>query len=701
MTAEAQAPPAPQPRDEGGRIRRVVGPAATMTLAVVLAGWIVAGAWGPHLPPGDDTTAHLVRADFAIEHLFRRGRLDGWQPSFILGYQEFLFIGPGFTLAVAATRLLSFGLLSTPGAVKAVNLASFLLVPLAVMFLARAWGLRRRAAGVAGILSLAVNNPFGGVGVTGLFTVGLVTHQFAAPFFFLALGGMVRLLREPAPKWTALTAGALGVLFSSHGISVIILGCLFALVLATYVVTRRRDVGLPALLRSARHLAGAGFAGAGLAGFVLVPFAAHRDLRGIFTTWGTPPIGERLSEIWDGQLLLRPHIAALVAAGLAYAAYQAGRTRGRTALLPLLATTIAYLPLAHYALRTWPYSVVPPQLTTRALGYVAVLALLPLAALIAAAAEPARRLGHAAALAAAAVIVVWPAAPLREVARQSRTAVPAMYEAAQELADRVPHGARFATERDFPDEITRTGVTNPDRWLAWASRRNTLNNFNVESSMNPKAAYEAEHVLDRPPEQLGDALARLGVTHLVTVSDDGTAAVRSSDRFAEVWSRPPLAIFRVAPAAGQPDPADLVTADGPLGADVVRAEPERLVVQLRAREATRAVVPIGWSPKWHARLDGRPVPLTKGRDGRLELRLPAGQSRLELEFRPDVWDSLGLVLSLGTAATGSWWMWRRRRPAAEAPSADEEPGAQDAEPVEAEADHGPEGAEAVADVGPH
>ena len=40
-------------------------------VAVVVAGWLTHGLWGPGLLPGDDTMAHLVRAEFGARWLAR------------------------------------------------------------------------------------------------------------------------------------------------------------------------------------------------------------------------------------------------------------------------------------------------------------------------------------------------------------------------------------------------------------------------------------------------------------------------------------------------------------------------------------------------------------------------------------------------------------------------------------------------------
>jgi hypothetical protein len=80
---------------------------------VVLSVWFTWGIWATGVPVGDDTAAHYVRTQYAIDNLFANGLLDGWQSSFGLGYQEFLFVGPGFTMMAALLKVLSLGGLST------------------------------------------------------------------------------------------------------------------------------------------------------------------------------------------------------------------------------------------------------------------------------------------------------------------------------------------------------------------------------------------------------------------------------------------------------------------------------------------------------------------------------------------------------------------------------------------------------------
>jgi hypothetical protein len=205
----------------------------------------------------------------------------------------------------------------------------------------------------------------------------------------------------------------------------------------------------------------------------------------------------------------------------------------------------------------------------------------------------------------------------------------------------------------------------PAFWLAYASGRNSLNGFGIESSNTPGPNVEADgFALANPPDTEADFLNRMGVTHTVTMTDALADHFTGSPRFDLVWRDSPIAIFAVRPRPGQPDPASLVATDAPATARLRRADPERLLIDIDAVGATRADVAVAWSPKWHATLDGRPVRIGHTGEGLITLRVPAAASTLELAYEPDAWDRFGVVVSGVTvvvlAALGVLW-WRRRQ----------------------------------------
>jgi hypothetical protein len=629
-----------------------------LVVAVLLAVWLTTGLWGREPPSGDDTMAHLIRAQFTLDELAPHAQLDGWQSRFGLGYQQFLFYGPAFTWAVVLLHWLSLGLLSVAGAFKVAAIASFVALPLSVAYLAGSFGLGRRAAGLAAILVLCVSSPFGGVGLEGTFGIGLIPNQLGAVFACLALGAMLRLVTDPGPRRVVVAGVALAAVFVTHAISAVILAVLLAVILLTFLGTEGWQAGL------VRHLAGALVLAGGLAAFWLAPAFAHNNLRGALTSWENPPLAERLADLLAGRLLFHGLLVWLLLAGWLYAVHRFQQRQPWA--LALVVTPFAYLWVADLFLRWDPNNVVSMQLANRGLGYVGVLAVLPFAALLAHAATPFgdqrrwRVAGEALAILSAALLVAGTSGANRSEVVREQTPTPTLRALAVQLAANVPDGARFVTQRDFPNERRITGVSHPDFWLPWASGRDTLNLFNIESSTTGWPGQVADHLTEQPPDEAADELARLGVTHVAVINDQAAQPLMASPRFTTLWRSRPTALLAVSPRQGQPAPGSLLSTPAAAQARLVRAEAQQLVVEASSGQPTSATIAVAWSPKWHARTNGRPAPLGRSANGLLTLSLPAGRSTIKLVFRPDAWDMLGVTLTTLTIVALAGLAWRRR-----------------------------------------
>ena len=619
-------------------------------VAVALVLWASQGVWGGRPPAGEDVMAHLVRVDFGISELVTHGRLDGWLPRFYVGYQEFLFNGPGFVWAVAAVRGLTFGLLSDLGALKVTGVLSLAAVPVSVAFFARSVALGRLAAGIAAVLSLLVSNIFG-VGLQGMYSVGLLSHQVGAPLFFVALGALLRVPVDARRRWIVVAAVAVAGLAVTHLISVMVLAVFYPL-LAAGLLRRRPE--WDALVRLGVTAAAA----CGLAAWWLLPAVAHRDLSGAVATWGTPSLADRLYEVANGGILFRPYTVWIVFIGWAYAIV---RLRDRKPFaLTLVVAPVAYLVFAHWAAERWPGNDFTLQLANRGLGYAGVIALLPAAAALADAATwatgrlrpstpVAAPVCGAAALGVAALLVLSGLGPDRAVVAQLAEPAPELRAAAEELARVVPDDGRFATERDYPDEISRLGIIQPANWLTAVSGRRSLNGFNLESSSTTEAALEPERIGKVPAADIAASLGRLGVTHVVAVTDHSIADFDASDRFRPVWRQGTVAIYELV------RPRGAIPYSGDLTGRVLESSPEHLRVTLDPAHATTATLGIAWSPKWHATIDDRAVPVRHTPDGLIDLTLPSGRVTVDLTYDPDNWDRLGVAISFLTLAAISGW----------------------------------------------
>lgn len=628
-----------------------VATGALVGMAVALR--LTRQAWGPELVPGADVSGHLVRTEVGFE-ILRQGDLDGWSSRFGLGYQQFLFYGQGFTWLLGLVRLVTFGLLSTPGAMKVVAIASLVAIPPAAAFLARSLGLGARGAGVVAVLSLLPSSPFG-VGADGLFGIGLLPQQVAGVLFLVVFGAIVRSLTRPGRRWIVLVALGLAALVVTHLITVAILAAFVACTVVVLAITRELDP------RGLGRIALAGVVAAGLSAFWIVPFLAHRNLHGPVATWETPPFGERLADVLAGRLLFEPLVAQIVLFAFGYGLVRAGRGRP-------CAYVVCVVPLVVLGLSHWSAHAVPNEMTlnlaNRELGLVGIMLTFPLGAALAAltrAVDPAPRswFSYGAALAFAVWLLVRGGGAMSPT-MTATTAKPEIRAAAEALRQLVPEQARFVTVRDPASELANTGVVQPDRWLAWASRRNTLNTFPLELSSVPAAAEQAEKVGQEPADQSAVGLARYGVTHAVVTSPPKTTNLGASPSFRPVWNRGAITIFEVVGPAGQPQPASQVTTASPAEGTARLVGNGHLTVDMDASRPTTATIALAWSPRWRATSKGRPVELARNSDGLVQVRLAEGRNRVQLRFESDIWHVIGVATTcLSLLAGGLVWLGSR------------------------------------------
>ena len=644
-------PPVPStPRMFPRRLDGIVGP----ILAVAIAAWITLPAWGVRPFAGVDVIAHVMRVTFGVEQLILHGRLDGWSPAEHLGYQLYLIRGPGMSWLTALIKAMSLNRLPTVAALNVAVLSSFVAFPLAVAFLARSSGLCRTASGLAALLSLLVSNPFGN-GIEGLFGLGLLENQVGALYFPAVLGALIRVANGGSMGWALFGASGLALLLLTHTLSALVLPVIAALYVPWFLGRRPK----PALLR----LCLTGALAAGLAGFWLIPLLAHRDLVGtVVPGYGRSLLDIYIRHIIGGTLLFRPRVVWIVLAGWAFVLVRTARGHWRD--LAAIAAPAAYLALGHALYHFFP-SPMSEALAIRGLGYAGVIAIFPLATLLSEMARPLRLLGKALALAVAGALAILSAAPLRQLVQPHPEAAPPLREAAAMLARFVPPGARFYTPQHlyYGPDSAGGAIPGPDRWLAWQSGRNSLSGLTLESSSTPWVAADAQRELDRRhPEVAADTLVRLGVSHVVAPTDALSDRLAASPRFAPIWRSSPLAVLAVRPRPGQPDPSSLLATARPAWAQLESAEPEHLRIAAWAEASTLSSIAVAWSPKWHGTLNGAPCALGRTPDGLIAVELPAGLSRLALDYRNDMWDRLGLAITLATiAGILGWCVWRLGR----------------------------------------
>jgi hypothetical protein len=642
--------PRPLLRTRGGDL-----PMWSGWLTVAVVGFaITRPLWGPQPPSGADVMGHLLRADFGLAELAAHGRLDGWFPRLMVGHQEFLFYGPGYTWFLGLIRAFTFGLLSNDGALKIGSVLTLIGLPIAVSYTARGFGMSKRAASIAAVLALGVTTAIG-FGVEGMYRTGLYPQQLGAALAFLFLGGLLHLVTTPSVPAFAATALGLGGVLIVHPFTAVVLAALTPFCLAARLI--KGGVRIPGVAAGAA----ACVTGVCLVGFWVVPFVAHRSLAGPTTAWATAPFSDRLLYVWSGRMAVGPVLVKL--AGVAVAVVLLGVLFGRWRWIGLVAAPFAFLYAAHWLHANADPSPITLQLANRGLGFAAVLALFPLAIVLAALSQAYGRPGHAAALWLAATLVMTSLAPFLWVVRQHPEPGPTMIAAAEQLRRLVPDGARFAMQRSYRTESVSLGMPQPFLWLTRASGRDSLNVWGLESSIAAYAGFAPHYFFEKTPDASADTLIRYGVSHVVTVTADIEEKLASSPRFGLVWRQHPIAILEVRTRPGQRFTAPQMTgSSGVVHASVSRAEVEHFTIEVDTDRDQLVTAAIGWSPKWRATVDGRPVPVIRTPDGIIGVELKAGRRIVDLRFGPDGWDRLGWALSLTTiAACATAYMYIRQR----------------------------------------
>ena len=640
-------------------------------IGAYLGAWIVRRMWGGGLIAGADSTAIVTRTDRTIRDVLAHGHLNGWSPYFSIGHDAFLINPPGFTVVVALIRAVTFGQLSTSGAIKIAVLLSFVAMPAAVTSCARALGADRRVASLTGILSLGVS-VFAGFGVIGVFDTGLYPFQIAAPLFFFALGAIVNAAVEPSARRATIAALWIAALVLTHILMATVLAYCAACALLAMFFSRRATFGVA----SCASLAGAGFGAAGLSAVWLYPFVAHRHLAGRAATWVPPPFHEEIADVVKGRRLYDQPFAHWVIAGWIFVLVVALRGR-RRGLIPCAVASSVFV--AVHAIRGVYPNDVTSQMPWRALTSIGVIALIPAATMIVAVTDWSGRAlqwagDRVSALADLArhrcilvemlgvvvcAVLVFGVDQRSTLDGQLSEPIPEMRDTAQLLHLLVPPTGRFAVEEDFPAEINRLGVIAPARWLAWASGRDELNLFNPE--LNRGATGTAVRVIHDVSDGFAQRLAALGVTHVVSTSDDTASKLALSGQLTLLEVRGTVRIWGVS-ATDNADPSALVSAEsGTLTASYERLSNEHHRFTVDVSEATPIGIAIAYSPRWKVTVDGQSVAPGSYTDGRIRLELTPGQHEIYLDYGTDWRTIVGGVVSVITLFFALRLLLRTRR----------------------------------------
>ncbi|WP_436794930.1 hypothetical protein [Actinospongicola halichondriae] len=635
---------------------------AADVITVLIAAWALRILPGGELAPGNDITGHLQRSSFGLREVFGSGRFDAWYPSSMLGYQLFLFYGPGLTILIGLAHVVTFGLVSDAGALELVLVVAYVATPFATARLARGLGLQPIAAMAAGVLSLAAGSTRGG-GIDGTFATGLAAQQVAMPLVVLALAMIVERVNRAStsnsrrgPLPLAFTVSALAL---THPLSLLVLAMFIPVVLLAVWIQGTVD------RRGWRVLFVAAVWTVGLSAWWWLPATVHSDLRGPVTSFTLPGVWEHIELLITGERGWRGIAGPIATLGVVSAVADAIVHRDRRVL------SLALIPVSAFVLLHLAHGIlgidndVGRQLPNRGLVFVAVLAA-PAVAVnledwLSTTPERLRRrlpaVATSVALFAIIAAVTFRSVTTLEIGPVDRyRPIDDLQAAARILADDVPDSARFAWIDGGTNDL---GVPEPQRWLAWKADRSSTTPFGPEYAPGSGTVSVASNgPPDEAVEPWIDDVRLLGATHIVTGNDEKAALLHGNERLRPLLESDSLSLWRIESRPDRPTGTLALTGRS----QIVGYDLDTYDVMVERDSDGPVEFALGYSPSWHATVDGETVDVGRSIHGRVEIELGSGDHDVTLRFRESAAGPAGRAITgISVLAAAGWWIQRRRR----------------------------------------
>ncbi|MDP6626330.1 MAG: hypothetical protein QGG50_00410 [Methanopyri archaeon] len=625
------------PRDRGylGRARDVLmdHPEYSLLGLIILFNLYTVRNIFSGMPVGIDQPPQFNRIWFLDSYLLPRLRLSGWFPYWYCGFPMFYFYPPlAFLLPVLIHRI-SFGMLPLLTAYQISVAMGHVFLPIGVFILARTLDLSREGALVSALFSLTIGSPYSG-GLVGNFWMGLYPSSLGVSLFPLVLASFIRLRRDPGTRNAILAGTCLGAIVLTH-----LLSAYFLLMSVVLIL------GLEALLKRdgerGGHLLLALLTSGVLTLFWTIPLYSNygytsisRDhapqfdvspvvdlsttvtalARTLFTTYSV--IG-KLAGVGS------PLLGALALASILLSI----RSRSNGVLLALFFLLLFLSLGAPGAMTYMPFRNAIQHQYVRAPTYLGIVCCLFAGKLCG---IPSRKGAKAAAPVLLVILFLLFAAPkvLSESEEHVRTdgdhndSTGELGPALEWIEDNIGPEGRIAAEFHW-DMTWSFGSPHYLHSTVPLVPRQEVSGLNHE--LSPVSLETLDLIKDlggKDLDTLYPEYQRFGVTHVLTWMPDSTDNFDRSDRFAQVYKGPRIAIFEMKDAAGIVEVPGTVTS--------VELGPEHVRIELDDVARGDLLLKVTSFPNWEAYVNGERVEITP-RDNFMTVPL-VGQEHAVVEF---------------------------------------------------------------------
>ncbi len=686
--------------DSGSRDRTAKAAFLAAVLAVsALALWMVWPAFRPGRVINLDAPRHLLRAFVMTKQFLPSGHVDGLSPWWYLGAQLFLFQSYGYFFLIGITSIVLSGwahVATLHQIFKFYYVLPILLLPAAAALLARRLGIARRGAAAAALASLIFTSPLG-YGVQGMFGIGLLLQGVGIVGFALAWPEFLAVLMDRTrTPWRAVLMVAAVVL--CHFISGAYTLGAAGLAAAWLALTSRslRPLLRYMLVASLVLL---------IAGHSLFPSVELHSMSGQGVGWGTER--DRFWRLLAGTLFGARELALPAIAAAAWAVFRGNRMLSISAMLFFTTALVGganeqpWMPASIE-------SIIQLLLRPRALPYAALLQAVfaglaadrVLAVIEGAAAKyfdlPSRRWW---ALAAPALLAVMLLTGRDELNYQRR-----FVKTESELGRR-DHNVYLKLVEWLRSNVHPPAIVAVPRTLLPQSAvgaRSVISFLNLDTGLYTFGGDQAELTrasrhsgrvdldrLDKGVSRNAGVLRAAGVSYVILSDRDLRERLADVHELEQVFEYDQPAHNARSSKHGHSHDDDDEKSIGVavyrlrgggewlrgsgLHAESLEKLPEHLSWDVTVEGTTGfrpATAALNWHPNWSARIDGNPTPTRMTPSRRVQFEVPAGKSRVTLDFvrttREKVWNALSLATFVAVLVL--WWRDLRTRRAAPATS---------------------------------
>ncbi|MCX6819494.1 MAG: hypothetical protein NT129_05875 [Candidatus Aenigmarchaeota archaeon] len=267
-----------------------------------------------------DGPAHIVRA----EHFFNSLNLDalgvwGWYHGWYLGVAPFIFYSPGFFIIVSIIKIISFGFLPTDLIINILLALTYALFPVTLYWLSTELGFSKRTSILAGILSLGFSAIWG-IGLSGIYAIGLYTNIFSLLPFMLFLGVLHKTLTEKGS--TVVTGLLLGFIIITNIVTAVY-AVLAVFIYIISLLTSGKKVEWIKILQLF-------MIGTLVSLFWIITFLISIPLIGIETAFAPFGLVELLKALFLGEIIFHPIISIFLTLGLCFFLWNVYKDRSKS-----------------------------------------------------------------------------------------------------------------------------------------------------------------------------------------------------------------------------------------------------------------------------------------------------------------------------------------------------------------------------------